>query len=64
MYNEETHTPEGAKGCQRKSSQVLVVPETHDLENWSMRDMIMTMIGMQVLLVVLEWRKYSDGAPI
>ena len=40
MYNEETHTPEGAKGCQRKSSQVLVVPETHDLENWSMRDMI------------------------
>jgi len=26
--------------------------------------LVMTMIGMQVLLVVSEWRKYSDRAPI
>jgi len=36
----ETRIPDGAEGCRRKSSIVLVVTATHDLENWCMRDVI------------------------
>jgi len=31
-YNKETRIPDGAEVCRRKSSQVLVVTETHDLK--------------------------------
>jgi len=39
-YNKETRIPDGAEGCQRKSSQVLVVTATHDLENWCVHNVI------------------------
>ena len=57
-YNEEARTPEGAEGCWRETSQLLVVTATHDLKNWCMRDVIGLEHGMCVehggALIVLQ----------
>ena len=52
-YNKETRIPDGAEGCWCKSSQVLVVTATHDLETgacamwlaWNM-ERVWSMVGL------------------